>query len=68
MVGYLLPPYLLECAVMDNVLRSIEDGNDVQALANVDVEAESLCGAVRGEKPDDPEADSTRKSFGWRTT
>ena len=27
-----------------NAMRFIEDGNDVQALANIDVEAESLCG------------------------
>ena len=43
-VGYVLLVYLLDCAAKKIGLRFIEDGNDVQALANIDVVAESLCG------------------------
>ena len=50
-VGYVLPAYLFKCAARNNALRFIEHGNDVQALANIDVQAESLCSVsiVRGE-------------------
>ena len=53
-VGYVLPAYVLECAVKKHALRFMEDCNDVLALANIDVEAASLCGLcglsiVRGE-------------------
>ena len=41
-MGHVLPACVLECAVKKNALRNIEGGNDVQALANTDEEAESL--------------------------
>ena len=40
---HVLPAHFFECAAKKNALRSIEHGNDVQALGNIDVEAESLC-------------------------
>ena len=43
-MGHVLLPYALECAVKKNALRFVEHGNDLQALANIDVEAASLCG------------------------
>ena len=48
---HVLPDDLFECAAKNNALRLIEDGNDVQAMANIDLEAESLCDVsiVRGE-------------------
>ena len=58
-VGYVLPAYVLGCAVKKHALRFIEDG-DVQAVANIDVAAESLfwCLDCSRRKPNDPDADS----------
>ena len=36
--------HLLECAVKKNVVGFIDGGNDVQALVNIDLDAESPCG------------------------
>ena len=54
--------FVFECAVKKYAVKFIEDGNDVQALSNIDGWAESLCGVstVRNENLMIHYADSNR--------